>query len=39
MVELLVRDEFLATITKEVDEGEVSYNLTMAILDIDIKGE
>lgn len=29
-------DEFLAVIYRDEDEGELSYNLSMAILDIDL---
>lgn len=29
-------DEFLAVIYKDEDEGELSYSLSMAILDIDL---
>ncbi|MBL1405649.1 MAG: DUF3126 family protein [Rhizobiales bacterium] len=34
--ELYKGDEFLAIIYKDEDEGELSYNLSMAILDIDL---
>jgi hypothetical protein len=36
MVEVLLNDEFIATITRDDDEGEVSYNFSMAILDFDL---
>ena len=35
-VEVLMKNEFLATIYKDEDEGEMSYDLNMAILDIDV---
>ncbi|NCC51817.1 MAG: DUF3126 family protein [Spartobacteria bacterium] len=35
-VEVLLKGEFLATIYKDTDEGETSYDLNMAILDIDL---
>ncbi|KFB10054.1 hypothetical protein EL18_01082 [Nitratireductor basaltis] len=34
--ELYVGDEFLGIIFKDEDEGELSYNFSMAILDIDL---
>lgn len=34
--ELYIGDEFLGVISKDEDEGELSYNLSMAILDIDL---
>jgi len=36
-VEVLLGDEFLALIYKNVEEGETSYDLNMSILDIDIE--
>lgn len=36
MVEVLLNDEFIATITRDDDEGEISYNFSMAILDFDL---
>jgi hypothetical protein len=36
-VEVLLKGEFLGVIYKDVDEGEVSYDFNMAILDIDIE--
>lgn len=36
-VEVLLGDEFLALIYKNVEEGETSYDLNMSILDIDIQ--
>lgn len=38
-VEVLLNGEFLALIYKDEDEGETSYTLNMAILDIDLEGE
>lgn len=35
-VEVLLAGEFLGIIYKDTDEGEVSYDLNMAILDIDL---
>lgn len=35
-VEVLVAGEFLGVIYKDQDEGETSYDLNMAILDIDL---
>ena len=35
--ELYMDDEFLGIIFKDEDEGELSYNFSMAILDIDLK--
>ena len=34
--ELYMDDEFLGIIFKDEDEGELSYNFSMAILDIDL---
>jgi hypothetical protein len=34
--ELYVGDEFLGIIFKDEDEGELSYNFSMAILDVDL---
>lgn len=36
-VEVLLGSEFIATIYKDVDEGETSYTFTMSILDIDLE--
>ena len=36
MVEVLMDEEFIATLTKDEGEGEVSYNFSMAILDFDL---
>ena len=35
-VEVYLKDEFIATVYKDEDEGEVSYTFTMSILDVDI---
>lgn len=36
MAEMYIGSEFIATIYKDEDEGEVSYDLNMSIIDIDI---
>jgi hypothetical protein len=36
-LEVLLNGEFLAVIYKDEDEGETSYTLNMAILDIDLE--
>ena len=35
-VEVLLKGEFLGFLYKDTDEGEVSYDFNMAILDIDL---
>lgn len=35
--ELYLGDEFLGIIFRDEDEGELSYNFSMAILDIDLE--
>ena len=35
-VEVLLNDEFIGVIYKDTDEGEVSYDFNMAILEIDV---
>ena len=35
--EVYVQDEFIATIYKDEDDGEVSYTLTMSVLDMDLE--
>jgi Protein of unknown function (DUF3126) len=35
-VELYVSDEFLGTIYRDDEDGDLSYTFTMAILDIDL---
>ncbi len=37
-LEVLINGEFIAVIYKDEDEGEISYDLNMAILDIDVDG-
>ena len=34
--EVYQNDEFIATIYKDEDDGEISYTLTLSILDIDL---
>ncbi len=34
--ELYLNDEFLGLVYKDEDEGELSYNFSMAILDVDL---
>lgn len=36
MVEVLMDEEFIATLTKDEEDDEVSYNFSMAILDFDL---
>lgn len=38
-VEVTIDGEFIATIYKDEDEGETSFTLNMAILDIDLDDE
>jgi hypothetical protein len=38
-VEVLIDGEYIAVIYKDEDEGETSFNLNMAILDIDLDSE
>lgn len=35
-VEVLVKDEFVGVIYRDEDEGEVSYDFNMAILEMDL---
>ncbi len=37
MCEVVVEGEFIGTLTRDDDEGEVSYNFAMAILDFDLE--
>lgn len=37
-VEVFVGEEFIGTVYRDDDEGDISYNLNMTILDIDLKG-
>tara|TARA_B100000686_G_C16792254_1_gene979567 strand:- start:1888 stop:2160 length:273 start_codon:yes stop_codon:yes gene_type:complete len=36
-VEVLLGEEFIGVIYRDEDEGEVSYDFNMAILDVDVK--
>ena len=36
--EVFIGDEFIAVIFREEEEGEVSYQFQMAILDLDLEG-
>ncbi len=36
--EVCINDEFVAALYREVEEGETSYQLQMAILDMDLEG-
>jgi len=36
--ELYVGDEFVGVIFRDEEDGELSYNFSMAILDIDLEG-
>ena len=36
--EVYVGDEFIGTLTRDVDEGELCYQFQMAILELDIDG-
>lgn len=38
MAEVFIRDEFIATLYREEEEGEISYQFQMAILDVDLEG-
>jgi hypothetical protein len=37
MAEVFINNEFVAALYREVDEGETSYQLQMAILDMDLE--
>ena len=37
-VEVILNGEFIGVLYKDEDEGETSYNFSMAILDIDLQG-
>jgi hypothetical protein len=37
MAEVFIGDEFIAPIYREEEDGEVSYQLQMAILDFDLE--
>ncbi len=36
MVEVYIVDEFIGTLFRDEDEGEISYDFNMAILDFDL---
>lgn len=38
MAEVFIGEEFIATLYREEEEGEVSYQFQMAILDMDLEG-
>ncbi len=38
MAEVFINSEFVAALYREEDEGETSYQLQMAILDMDLEG-
>ena len=38
MAEVFINNEFVAALYKEVEDGETSYQLQMAILDMDLEG-
>jgi hypothetical protein len=38
MAEVFIGGEFVATLYREVEEGETSYQFQMAILDMDLEG-
>jgi hypothetical protein len=38
MAEVFINSEFVAALYREEDEGEISYQLQMAILDVDLEG-
>lgn len=37
MVEVMIEDEQIGTLYKDVDDGETSYTVTISILDIDLE--
>lgn len=37
MCEVVIGGEFVGTLTRDEDEGEISYNFSMAILDFDLE--
>lgn len=39
MVEVMIGDEQVGTLYKDVDDGETSYTVTISILDIDLEEE
>lgn len=38
MAEVFINGEFVATLYREVEDGETSYQFQMAILDMDLEG-
>ncbi len=38
MAEVFIQGEFVAALYREVEDGETSYQLQMAILDMDLEG-
>lgn len=38
MAEVFIGGEFVAALYREVEDGETSYQLQMAILDVDLEG-
>ncbi len=36
MAEVFIKDEFIATLYREEEDGEISYQFQMAILDFDL---
>lgn len=38
MAEVFIKDEFVAALYREVEDGETSYQLQMAILEMDLEG-
>lgn len=36
--ELFIGDEFIGVLYRDDEDGEISYNFSMAILDIDLEG-
>ncbi len=38
MAEVFINNEFVAALYREVEDGETSYQLQMAILDMDLEG-
>jgi hypothetical protein len=38
MAEVFINGEFVAALYREVEDGETSYQLQMAILDMDLEG-
>ncbi|MBA2124804.1 DUF3126 domain-containing protein [Hyphomicrobium methylovorum] len=38
MAEVFINNEFVAALYREEEDGEISYQLQMAILDVDLEG-